>query len=157
MCWFLDTRNSGNALYEFASALPYVRSIVHLQRKISEVPHYFFLFFFFSFLPEVRELSQLTFTCSKSTIKILEITSFWCLCYWLWTYFTSFSGVSIVDFEWVNINWDKVRKMTKPDFWKKAPVGQEGPKCPMNDPKTRFFGFWKILYNFFIQLCYFFG
>ena len=40
-----------------------------------------------------RELIQLTFTCSKSTIRTL------------WTYFTPFSNVSIVEFERVNISW----------------------------------------------------
>ena len=31
-----------------------------------------------------------------------SLTSFWCLYYWLWNYFTDCSGVSIVDFEQVN-------------------------------------------------------
>ena len=35
-------------------------------------------------------------------------TSFWCLYYQLWTYFTTFSNVSIVDFEQVNASWEVI-------------------------------------------------
>ena len=38
--------------------------------------------------------------CSKLTIKTPERHQ------WLWTYFTAFSSVSIVDFEQVNVSWD---------------------------------------------------
>ena len=37
--------------------------------------------------------------CSKLTIKTPERHQ------WLWTYFTAFSSVSIVDFEQVNVSW----------------------------------------------------
>ena len=34
------------------------------------------------------------------------MTSFWCICFKLWTDFIHFSGVSIVDFENVNVCWE---------------------------------------------------
>ena len=48
--------------------------------------------------------SQLTFTSLKSTIEPLCL-KFYCQ---LWTYFTPFSDVSIVDFEQVNVSWDSI-------------------------------------------------
>ena len=48
--------------------------------------------------------TQLIFTCSKSTIETLEKRMKYCK---LWTYFTTFSCVSIVDFEHVNVSWVK--------------------------------------------------
>ena len=48
-----------------------------------------------------HEVSQLTFTFSKS---ITSLTSFWCFDCYLWTYFTPSSSVSIVDFEQVNVS-----------------------------------------------------
>ena len=85
--------------------------------------------------------SQLTFTCSKSTIETLEkgvkyvqinhkdikttsMTSFWCLYCWLLTYFTPFSSVSIVDFEQVNVSWNTLKisltffRLICPFIWK---------------------------------------
>ena len=46
-------------------------------------------------------------------------TSFWCFYCWLWTYFTPFSSVSIVDFEQANVNWVKKSQYKKPAhyFW----------------------------------------
>ena len=61
--------------------------------------------------------------CSKLTIETLEkvwntfrvnniytetmsLTSFGCLYYWLWTYFTLFPSVFIVDFQQVNVCWE---------------------------------------------------
>ena len=46
--------------------------------------------------------------CSKLTIKTPEgrkLTSFWCFYCWLWTNLSYCSGVSIVDFEYVNATW----------------------------------------------------
>ena len=41
---------------------------------------------------------------SRST-RTTPLASFWCFQCELWTYFTPFSGVSIVDFEQVNVRW----------------------------------------------------
>ena len=64
--------------------------------------------------------TQLTFTCSNSTIEFQEkvwnkvnnknskttsLTSFWCLYCKLWTYFTPLSSVFIIYFEQVNVCW----------------------------------------------------
>ena len=35
-------------------------------------------------------------------------TSLWCFYCYLWTYFTAFSSITIVDFEEVNVSWDIV-------------------------------------------------
>ena len=35
-----------------------------------------------------------------------SLMSFWCLYYWLWTYFKHYFGVSIVDVEQVNTKWE---------------------------------------------------
>ena len=46
--------------------------------------------------------------CSKSTMKTLKrqtLTSFWCLFWCVWTYFTYCSGVSTIYFEQVNATW----------------------------------------------------
>ena len=50
------------------------------------------------------------FTCSKSTIETQEqcAASFLCLYFYLWTHFTHCSGVSIVNFEQVNADWEAV-------------------------------------------------
>ena len=42
----------------------------------------------------------------KNWAKLTSSTSFWYFCCYLWTYFTPFSSVSIVDFEQVNISWE---------------------------------------------------
>ena len=65
-------------------------------------------------------LSMLTFTCSKLTtetieksVKYVPATSmklFWCFYFEFWTYFTPFSGVSIVNFEQVNVSWDVLNR-----------------------------------------------
>ena len=43
---------------------------------------------------------------NKNT-RAMSMTSFWCLYYWLWTDFTHISGVSYVDFQYVNTAWQK--------------------------------------------------
>ena len=61
--------------------------------------------------------AQLAITCSKLTIETLAIgvvlVSFW----WLWTYFTPCSSVSIVNFEQVNTAWVK---LFTPSYSKKS-------------------------------------
>ena len=37
--------------------------------------------------------------------RTMSMASLWCLFFWLWTYFTPCSSVSIVKFEQVNANW----------------------------------------------------
>ena len=37
----------------------------------------------------------------------------------------------------------EVSPITKPDFWKKFPSGQESPKSPQSGPKMRFLGLWE--------------
>ena len=66
--------------------------------------------------------TQITFTCSNSTIetvkkvwnmfkfnnkntRTLSLTSFWCFIVNFWSYFTPFSCIFIVDFEQVNVSW----------------------------------------------------
>ena len=41
-------------------------------------------------------------------------SSFWCLYCYLWTYFTPFSSVSIVNFEEVNAGWDHLKFFWRP-------------------------------------------
>ena len=70
----------------------------------------------------LKEFSQLTFYCLKSTIETLEkawdmfkannkntrttsLTSFWCCYCELWTYFTHFSSVPVAEFEQANVSW----------------------------------------------------
>ena len=69
-------------------------------------------------------LNQLTFTCSKSKIETLKVwdmfkimnknartisvTYFRGFYRQLWTYFTPFSSVSIVDFEQVSVKWETI-------------------------------------------------
>ena len=47
------------------------------------------------------------------------------------------------DFFYLN----KIRKLMRPDFWKKVPTVQEGPKSPINGPEMSFYmgrgGFWQ--------------
>ena len=79
-------------------------------------------FALFSLLPTIccKPLSivgnQLTFTYSKPTVETLEKscevcskltikTPEWCLSCYLWIYFTLFSSVFIVDFNYVYISW----------------------------------------------------
>ena len=69
-----------------------------------------------------KDHNQLIFTCLKPTIETSEkdvkyiqrrqentrttsVTSLWWFYCWLLTYFSSFSSVSIVDFEQVNVSW----------------------------------------------------
>ena len=47
----------------------------------------------------IRNTTKSCDICSKLTIKAVLLTSLWCLYCWFWTYFISFSSVSIVDFE----------------------------------------------------------
>ena len=55
--------------------------------------------------------TQLTFSCSKSTIKTLEKVVKYVqnskTPIQLWAYFTPFSSVSIVDFEQVSASWER--------------------------------------------------
>ena len=69
-------------------------------------------------------ITQLTFTCSISTVETLEkgvkhakinnkntrttsVTLFWCFYCKLWTYFTPFSSDSIVVLEQVKVIWEE--------------------------------------------------
>ena len=50
------------------------------------------------------------------------VTSFWCLYYQLWTYFTPCSSVSIVNFEQVNAGWKAFLRIHDRNYsnnWKK--------------------------------------
>ena len=52
--------------------------------------------------------SQMVWNMFKVNIKntrTKSLTSFWCFYCWLGTYFKSFSSVSIIDFEQVNVSW----------------------------------------------------
>ena len=55
---------------------------------------------------------------SKNTTTT-SLTSFWCFCRYVQTYFTTFSNVFIVDFEQVNVHWVCWRRSTyvKFDTW----------------------------------------
>ena len=48
--------------------------------------------------------------------RTISMTSFWCLYCWLWTYFTSFSSVSIIDLERVNVCWSNNAVFTLKTF-----------------------------------------
>ena len=54
---------------------------------------------------KTQTLTQLTFTCSKSTIETLEKGAKYVNCQ-LWTYIAPSSSVSIVDFKEVNVSWE---------------------------------------------------
>ena len=45
-------------------------------------------------------------------INIIAMPSFWCFCCGLWTYFTPFSSVSIIEFQQVNGSWGIVTEST---------------------------------------------
>ena len=45
------------------------------------------------------------FKVNNKDTKTTPMASFWCLYRLLWTYFTSYSSVSIVNFEQVNAGW----------------------------------------------------
>ena len=68
-----------------------------------------------------------TFTCSKSTVETLEKAIYLKFTiktpeqhhWWRQNYFTIFFKVSIVDFEQVNVGWDKLNKYTKKHFCQK--------------------------------------
>ena len=47
---------------------------------------------------------------NKNT-RTTSLMSFWCFYYWLGTYFTPFSSVSIIDFEQVNVSWVLLEKI----------------------------------------------
>ena len=46
------------------------------------------------------------FKVNNKDTRMTSLTSYWCLYCYLWTNFTQCSGVSTVDFEQVNANWD---------------------------------------------------
>ena len=50
-------------------------------------------------------ITQPAITCSKLTIKT-PLASFWYLYCQLWTYFTPYCSVSVVNFEQVNVGWE---------------------------------------------------
>ena len=55
-----------------------------------------------------RNIKKRCEICSKLTLKTTRttsLTSFCCFYCWLWTDFTPFSTVCIVDFEQVNVSW----------------------------------------------------
>ena len=45
------------------------------------------------------------FKVNNKNTRTTSIKSFWCFSCYIWTYFTPFSNVSIVDFEQVNFKW----------------------------------------------------
>ena len=58
------------------------------------------------FLPDGTYVFKVNNRNTKTAIKITaSLTLFWCLCCYLWTYFTSCSSVSIVNFEQANAGW----------------------------------------------------
>ena len=54
---------------------------------------------------KTQTLTQLKFTCSKSTIEALEKGARY-VNYQFWTYFTPSFSVSTVDFKQVNVSWE---------------------------------------------------
>ena len=68
---------------------------------------------FYLFKVKNRNTRKMCKICSKLAIKAM--TSFWCFYCKLWTYFTLFSSVSVVNFEYVNIRW--VVPISKNDFY----------------------------------------
>ena len=48
------------------------------------------------------------FKVNNKNTRTTSRTSFWCFYCSLWTYFTTFSGVFIVDFKQVNVGWADV-------------------------------------------------
>ena len=46
------------------------------------------------------------FKVNNKNTRTTSVTSFWGFYCWLWTYFTPFSSVFIVDFELVNVSRD---------------------------------------------------
>ena len=56
------------------------------------------------FKPNNRSSRKMWDICSKLAIKAAE-RRHWRFYCWLWTYFTPFSSVSIVEFQQVNVNW----------------------------------------------------
>ena len=75
-------------------------------------------------IPRWRELNwaitQLTFTCSKSTIETIEKGVKHVQSYQLTLYFTSFSSVSIADFEQTNISWELLQAAQSSIYAKKS-------------------------------------
>ena len=49
------------------------------------------------------------FKVTNKNTRRTSLTLFWCFYCWLWTYFTSFSSVFIVNFEPVNISWAPIQ------------------------------------------------
>ena len=54
-------------------------------------------FVLFNMVTEILPFPQLALTCTTA--------SFWCLYFWLWTYFTPCFNIFIVNFEHVIANW----------------------------------------------------
>ena len=48
------------------------------------------------------------FTVNNKNTRPTSMTSFWCFYCWFWTYLVPFSSASIIDFEQVNISWDRL-------------------------------------------------
>ena len=64
------------------------------------------------------------FMCNKKDTRTTPIASFWCLYCYLWTYFTPWSTVSIVNFEQVNASWINSLNATR-QIYKSNSI----PKC----------------------------
>ena len=59
---------------------------------------------------EWNGLNRLTFYSTHS------LASFWCFYFYFWTYFILFSCVSMVDFEQVNVGWDRSSEKAVADW-----------------------------------------
>ena len=53
------------------------------------------------------------FKVNNRKTRTTLMTFFWCFYFQLWTYFTPFSSVSIVDFEQESVSWDALHKMER--------------------------------------------
>ena len=77
------------------------------------------IYLFKSTIETLRKVWNM-FKGNNKNIRTTSMMSFWCFYWKLWTYFTPFSSVSIVEFEQVNVNWEvsyNDRNTIHPKYW----------------------------------------
>ena len=72
------------------------------------------------------------FKVDNKNTRTTSLTSFWDFYCYLWTHFTRFSSVSIVDFEQVNVSWDNFNRPGHSRLKDKYSSGQKTIETALN-------------------------
>ena len=105
-CQLIDTLRQWNRKKNLDRCYWELRLVLHTEasqdsqiiNKLAQTAANLFFFYRHSYTDFFIIMAQQTFSCSNSTTETLtDVIPFWCLYCYLWTYFTPFSSIFIVN------------------------------------------------------------